>query len=383
VNRVAPDGAALFVCAYDRRVDVERFRSEFPVFARRAYLNTGTDGPLPTRAVTAAAAQFARELHNGRSGAEHSASHGRLAEQLRARLANLIGASTDEVALTHSTTEGINIILSGLQFREGDEVLTSDEEHTGLLAPLGALQRRGVVVRQVPLADIADSAGTKTKLIAVSHVSWMRGLVAPIEQLAAAGPPLLLDGAQSAGAIPVDVHTLGCDFYAAAGQKWLCGPDGTGLLYVRGNRIEELGIPWPSYVTLGDPARPFELVPARGARRFDGGEVAGPVMAASLASLDVLEEAGWDWIFATSRRQAQKLRDLIADRVELIRGDATTLVTWRPPAVTDDEGALAEVQRLEAEDVIVRAFAGRPWLRASVGAWSSDADLERLVALCS
>jgi L-cysteine/cystine lyase len=211
----------------------------------------------------------------------------------------------------------------------------------------------------------------------------MRGLVAPVEQLAAAGPPLLLDGAQGVGAFPVDVHALGCDFYAAAGQKWLCGPDGTGLLYVRHGRIEELGIPWPSYVTLGDPAQPLELVAARGARRFDGGEVAGPVIAAALASLGLLEEAGWDWVFGTSRQQAQKLRDLLADRVELIGADATTLVTWRPPAVTNDEEALAEVQRLEAENVIVRAFTGKPWLRASVGAWNSDTDLERLVALCS
>jgi L-cysteine/cystine lyase len=333
--------------------------------------------------MTAAAEQFDRELQNGRSGAEHSAAHGRLAEQLRARLANVIGASTDEVALTHSTTEGINIVLSGLRLGEGDEVLTSDEEHPGLLGPLGALQRRGIVVRQLPLADIADAAGPKTRLVAVSHVSWMRGLVAPVEQLAAAGPPLLLDGAQGAGAIPVDVHALGCDFYAAAGQKWLCGPDGTGLLYVRADRITELGMPWPSYVTLGDPARPFDLIAARGARRFDGGEIAGPVIAASLASLDVLEGAGWDWVFTTSQRQAQKLRDLLADRVELIQGGATTLVTWRAPEVTNDEGALAEVKRLEAEDVIVRAFTGKPWLRASVGAWSSDADLERLVALCS
>jgi selenocysteine lyase/cysteine desulfurase len=364
-------------------VDVERFRSEFPVFARRAYLNTGTDGPLPTRAVTPAAARLDRELQNGRSGAEHAASLGRMGEELRARLAGLIGASADEVALTHSTTEGINIVLSGLRLQEGDEVLTSDEEHPGLLAPLGTLQRRGVVVRQVPLADIADYTGKRTKLIAVSHVSWMRGLVAPVEELAAADPPLLLDGAQGLGAMPVDVRTLGCDFYAAAGQKWLCGPDGTGVLYVRGDRIEDLGVPWPSYMSLSDPAHPLDLAPAPGARRFDGGEAAGPIIAAVLGSLDVLEEAGWNWIFATSRQQAQKLRELLADRVELIQGGPTTLVTWRPPAVRDDQGAFEQVQRLEAADVIVRAFAGKPWLRASVGAWSSDADLERLVALCS
>jgi L-cysteine/cystine lyase len=364
-------------------VDVERFRSEFPVFARRAYLNTGTDGPLPARAAIAADAQFDRELQDGRSGAEHSAMLGALADQLRARLAGVIGGTADEVALTHSTTEGINIVLSGLRLQAGDEVLTSDEEHPGLLAPLGALQRRGIVVRQIPLADIAGTVRKQTKLIAVSHVSWMRGLIAPVEELAAAGPPLLLDGAQGVGAITVDVRALGCDFYAAAGQKWLCGPDGTGMLYVRGDRIEELGIPWPSYVTLGDHAQPFELSPARGARRFDGGEVAGPIIAAALASLGVLDEAGWDWIFATSGRQAQKLRDLLADRVELIHGGPSTLITWRPPSVTNDEGALEEVQRLEAEGVIVRAFTGKPWLRASVGAWSSDADLERLVALCS
>jgi L-cysteine/cystine lyase len=364
-------------------VDVERFRSEFPVFARRVYLNTGTDGPLPARAVNAALVQFEREASEGRSGPAHFAALERMASELRARLASLLGAETDEVALTRSTTDGINTVLAGFGLREGDEVLTSDEEHPGLLAPLGALRRGGVLIRDAPLAELAGTVGERTKLIAVSHVSWMRGLLAPIEELRATGVPLLLDGAQGLGAIPVDVHALGCDFYAAAGQKWLCGPDATGVLYVRSDRIEQLGIPWPGYESLSDTKRPLELSPAGGARRFDGGATSGPLVAAALASLDLLESAGWEWVHETARRQAQKLRELLSDRVELLQGGPTTLVSWRPPAVTDDQGASAEVLRLEAEDVIVRAFGGKPWLRASVGAWNSDADLERLAALAA
>jgi L-cysteine/cystine lyase len=363
-------------------VDVERFRSEFPVLERRAYLNTGTDGPLPRRAIEAAATQFQREAESGRSGAAHSDELGRLKEELRARLAGLMGATGDEVALTHSTTEGINIVLAGLGLGQGDEVLTSDEEHPGLLAPLGVLQRRGVTVRALPYHEVADAVNPSTRLLALSHVSWMRGLVAPVEELAATGVPLLLDGAQGLGALRVDVRALGCDFYAAAGQKWLCGPDGTGVLYVRGDRIEQLGMPWPSYVTLSDPSRPLELAPAAAARRFDGGETAGPTMAAALAALGLLEEARWDWVFETARRQAQKLRDLLADRVEVVLDGSTTLVTWRPPEVTDGEEAAELVQRLESKDVIVRSFPGKHWLRASVGAWNSDADLERLLELC-
>jgi L-cysteine/cystine lyase len=362
-------------------VDFERFRSEFPVLARRVYLNTGTDGPLPARAVEAARAQLERELSNGRSGAGHFVALGELAEQLRTRLAALLGADSEEVALTRSTTDGINAVLHGLGLQRGDEVLTSDEEHPGMLAPLGALRRRGVTVREAPLDQLAGAVCERTRLIAVSHVSWMRGLIAPVEQLRATGVSLLLDGAQGLGAIPVDVGALGCDFYAAAGQKWLCGPDATGVLYVRRERIDELDLAWPSYMSLGEVARPLDLVPGPGARRFDGGMTSGPLVATSLASLDLLEEAGWAWLHENARRKAQELRDLLGDRVELVPGGPTTLVTWRPTGVTDDQGAFELVQRLEAEDVIVRAFPGKPWLRASVGAWNSDTDLERLATL--
>jgi selenocysteine lyase/cysteine desulfurase len=363
-------------------VQAEQFRAEFPVLERCAYLNAGTDGPLPRRSVDAATAQLEHELRNGRSGAAHFGQLGRMAEELRSRLAALLGARTDEVALTHSTTDGINVVLRGLGLGPGDEVLTSDEEHTGLLAPLGALRRRGVAIRTAPFDEVADAVAAETKLIAVSHVSWMRGRIAAIEKLRRTGPPLLLDGAQALGAIPVDVHALGCDFYAAAGQKWLCGPDATGVLFVSERWIDELGVPWPNFMTLRDVEQPLGLLPASGARRFDGGMISGQLVAGALASLELLEEAGWQWIFERARRQSEQLRGLLAGRAELLPGGPTTLVSWHPPGVADTQGALAIVERLESKGVVVRAFPGRPWLRASVGAWNSDDDLERLVAAC-
>ena len=121
-------------------------------------------------------------------------------------------------------------VIGGLQLNRGDEILTSDEEHPGLLGALSAARElHGVDVREVPFAELAEAVGTSTRLVACSHVGWVSGSLAPPE-LGRLDIPVLLDGAQGVGAVPVDVHALGCDAYAGAGQKWLCGPDGTGML---------------------------------------------------------------------------------------------------------------------------------------------------------
>jgi selenocysteine lyase/cysteine desulfurase len=243
-------------------MDAERFRAEFPVLERIAYLNAGSEGPLPARAAAAAQAQLDRELEHGRGGAVHKLEVATKAEELRSSLAGLINADVDEVALTRSTTDGVNLVLAGLDLGPDDELLTSDEEHPGLLAPLAACHRRtGAAIRLAPFDRLAEAIGERTRLIAISHVSWMTGSLAPVEQLRGSGVPLLLDGAQGLGAVPVDVRALGCDFYAASGQKWLCGPDWTGSLYVKGERIPELGVPLPNFMTLQDHKRPLALLP--------------------------------------------------------------------------------------------------------------------------
>ncbi|HEV2075083.1 MAG TPA: aminotransferase class V-fold PLP-dependent enzyme, partial [Thermoleophilaceae bacterium] len=286
----------------------DELRAEFPVLERVEYLNAGTDGPMPARAERAAAERLRRELQEGRSGRRHRESLGALRERVRSHLADLLGCRAGEVALTHSTTDGINTILSALELGQGDEVLTSDEEHPGLLAPLAAAERRsGVTVRVVPFEALADAVGPETRLVACSQVSWVTGRVADTDALATTGAPVLLDGAQGLGAVPTKVGELGCDFYAAAGQKWLCGPDGTGCLYVRDERIRGLPAPWPGYESLSAPGRAAELPLHPDARRLDRGAGSGPLAAWWLTSIELLSGTGWKQVHARAVALAERL----------------------------------------------------------------------------
>jgi L-cysteine/cystine lyase len=282
------------------------------------------------------------------------------------------------VALTGSTTDGVNTVIGGLSFAAGEEILTSQEEHPGLLAPLRLARiRHGVSVRAVPFDTLADAVGPRTRLIACSHVSWVSGRLADVPALVATGVPVVLDAAQALGAIPVDVHALGIEFYAASGQKWLCGPEGSGCLYVRPDRLGDLEPPWPGYTTLaGDKGVDAEL--AAGTARFDSGFPAALTSAWARASLDVLGAAGWPWVHERAATLAQSLADRLAERgVQVAPRGRTTLVSWSAP------DAEAEVARFADAGIIIRSIPASGLLRASVGAWNSEEDLERLVSLAA
>ncbi|MEA2421363.1 MAG: L-cysteine/cystine lyase [Thermoleophilaceae bacterium] len=357
-------------------MDPGDFRAEFPVLERVAYLNTGTDGPVPRRGFEAASAQLRHELEEGRVGRPFYDRLTATATALRERLASALGCEPGDVALTRSTTDGVSTALSALPLGRGDEVLTSDVEHPGLLAPLEAARRRkGFDVRFVPFDELAGAAGPRTRLVACSHVSWADGRVADIPGIKATGAPLLLDGAQGLGAVPVDVREIGCDFYAASGQKWLCGPDGSGCLYARPEVAEELDPPWASYASLAEPSRASELIAHPGGRRFDMGVAPGPPTAWALAALELLQEAGLDWVTTRARDGAERLAAMLAERgADVAPRGRSTLVSWR------SEQAEEDVARLAADGIVVRYLPGLGLVRASVGAWTSDEELERLAS---
>ena len=354
-------------------------RAEFPVLDRIAYLNAGTDGPVPQRAAAAAATSIAAQADAGRAGKSHFEAVMQLREDLRRRAAWLMGCPPGEIALTHSTTDGMNMVLHGMQLGRGDHVVTSDEEHPGLLAPLAALQaRNGIEVTYAPFTELANAVTPQTKLIACSHVSWVNGQVVDTAALNETGVPLLLDGAQGLGAIPVSPEQLGCMAYGAAGQKWLCGPDQTGYLYVHEHWIDRLGAPWPGYQSLADSQRALDLELAEGAMRFDLGFPAPHDGAWAQACFDVFEAAGWDHVLSHGPTLAQLLADRLRERgVEVAPRGSSTLVSF---AVPDPEEF---VQRAAGAGVVVRQLPGRGLVRASVGAWSDESDLERLLALTS
>lgn len=354
-------------------MDAATLRSAFAVFEHRAYLNAGTCGPLPAAAVRTATEVLEQAAAEGRSGAYPMAIL-ELRGRLRAAYGALMGAEADDVALTTCTSDGIVRVLDALDLGPGDEVLTSTEEHPGLLGPLAAARaQRGLEIRTVPFELIAEAISPATRLVACSHVSWVSGRYAP--DLADGEVPVLLDGAQGIGAVPVDVGALGCAFYAGSGQKWLCGPVGTGMLWVSPAWSERLPATAPTYVNLADPMSGLDAVPHAGAARLDTPAPSLETLSAAEAALGVLAEAGWDAVYERAATLAATLADALTERgLQVTPRDRTTLVSWRDPE------PLAARERLAGAGVIIRDLPGTGLLRASVGAWNDESDLERLLA---
>ncbi len=369
--------AADRVAAAGTAGDMASFRAEFPVFDQVSYLNAGSDGPVPRRAMDAASDHMQLVLKEGRAGPAYLRRLRSTQAALRSGYARVLGCGADEVALTGSTHDGVNTVLWGLDLRPGDEILTSDEEHLSVLAPLDALvARRGVGVRMVPFDDVAVEVGPRTRLVVCSHVSWLTGRVADVAAIVAGGAPVLLDGAQGLGAVSLDVAALGVDYYAASGQKWLCGPQGTACLYVRAAQRNTLVPPWPSATSLDEQRAPTERVYHGAARRLDTASPSGALAAWALASLEVLEEAGLGWIAERGPALAAALGDALAERgADVAPRGASTLVAW----AAEDAESLAG--RLADAGIMVRALPWRSSVRASVGAWNTEEELMILAQL--
>jgi L-cysteine/cystine lyase len=346
----------------------EDARAQFPVLERIAFLNAGTFGPLSRGTAAAVRTWLDHDLGEGRSGMPYFVAVMELRDQARAALAGLVGVDPACVALTASTTDGCNIVVSGLGLDADDEIVTTSCEHFGLLGALAVSSARVVVADPEPEAILA-AVTPRTRLIAVSQVLWTTGQVLPVRELREqTGIPVLVDGAQSVGAIPVDA--AGVDFLTVSGQKWLCGPDSTGAVVV--SDPERLRVTSPSYFAQAgyEPDGTFERRP--GAARFEPNWLSGSSLAGLLAAL----ESRPDWAFDHAAAVAEHCRELLADRVELVTPAArATLVAFRAPGDPADL-----VSALYAQGVHVREIPGTGLIRVSCGWWTSDGDLERLLA---
>jgi L-cysteine/cystine lyase len=352
-------------------------RAKFPVLREHAYLNAGTFGPLASRTLRAMADLRAWEGEHGRAGGTYFEEMLACRTRVRELMAAQLGAPAANVALTDSTTQGVHVVVAGLNLGADDEVVTTDAEHFGLTGPLAAagVRFRIAAVKGKPAAQIFDTIHAlvtpRTRLLALSAVSWIDGTIFPWRELAeATGLPVLVDGAQATGAIEVDATAA--DFFTVSAQKWLCGPDSTGALYVRDTaHLAPRLIGYPA-------AESYDIaegtwVPKEGAARFDPSFTPATSLAGLEAALNELP----DGRHSRARELAGRCRELLLEAgVDVVtEAGQATLVSFRVPGDTTET-----VAHLYERGVVLRELPGTGLLRASVGWWNDESDLERLVA---
>lgn len=292
---------------------IAAIRAELPVIEKVAYLNTGTNGPVPQRSYDVLVQQATAELTEGRIGMAGYQQFFATLSKARAQFAAILGCGADEIALTHNTTEGMNIAMAGIEWSRGDEIISATTEHPGGLNPAYlAKQRYGARIRMTdigmvgkdPVEELKRVLSPRTKAVVLSHVSWVSGMILPMREISdlahSVGALVICDAAQACGMVPANVYELGVDAYACSGQKWLCGPDGTGALFVRKDRLNDI---WQTYmgyggVQMGMSNREGYYVPPAAASRYEAATLHRPSMGALVATLDwIANEVGWDWVY--------------------------------------------------------------------------------------
>lgn len=374
---------------------VAAVRELLPATRAGIYLNAGTCGPIPAEAQRAMDELTARELTVGRSSPDAWPEALARQEEARASVAAAMVADPADIALTHSTTDGLNAVITSLPWRTGDRVLTTNHEHPGGLGPLLALRDRvGVEIERIDIGDGGDADGIveqfaralearPARAVLASHVLWTTGAVLPVGRIGAvardAGAVSVIDGAQSAGAIPVALDELTVDAYAMPGQKWLLGPEGMGALWVRRGFADAVTPALAGYISYA--AFDFDAPKLHpGARRFEATGFHRPSVAGFARAVGwLVMSVGIGW----SQTRATGLAGAMAERLASIPG--VTVVTPRPAQGTlvsfringwTAKQALAEVgPRAMA---VIRDLPMIDALRLSIGFWTTEAELDRV-----
>ena len=301
-------------------MNLDVIRKDFPVLESCTYLDSAALSPLPMPVVHA----IARKLEDrSRRGVRGFWDWLKVADATRAKLAQLIGASADEIAFTQNTSEGINLVASMLDWRPGDNAVIADLEFHPNVYPWLRLKSKGVETRiarhsagDIGVEKIKALCDARTRVIALSHVAWVNGLVHPVDELGAfcraRGIYLCLDAIQSVGAMPVDVRE-GVDFLSCGGHKWLLAPLGTGFFYCRKELIARFD---PPVVGWQSDDRPLDsqdygfrdaFSPGPTARRFNHGN-------SNMAGI-VGMGAALDYVAAIGRPAVEARNRALADRV--------------------------------------------------------------------
>ena len=283
-------------------------RDHFPLTPDRIYLNTGGLGASPYVSINAMKDKIDTLEQISESGHKEKLWH-----EIKTQASLILGCDPEEIAYTKNTTEGINIVCNGLPLRRNDEIITSTHEHVGnTIAWLLRQKRDGIVIKvfepsmrsaRENIDRIEKLITNRTRALSISHVTTASGQVLPVKEIGELAKAhnlwYFLDGAQSPGMMPLDIHDIGCHAYATSGHKWLVGPKGTGLLYVRTDMLDLIEAKWVgAYSNAGN----FDMVTGEvhlhpTAQRYEYGTMSVPLFVGLAAAMEFLLRIGMDNIW--------------------------------------------------------------------------------------
>jgi isopenicillin-N epimerase len=384
---------------------VNEIRAQMPLLQSCIFLNNGSDGPQPAKA-QGAFIQTQRFLEEGclfwpELGPKKSERYYRLKQ----KVAGLMGTRPGQLALMRSVSEGISMVANGFQWLPGDEVVISDEEHESNLLPwIEMAKRYGVVLRAVKLYGdegsllerFASTISDKTRLIAVSHITCETGYHLPMQELCSLARersiPVLVDGGQAFGQVPVNVEDMGCDFYLAPGYKWILGSSATAFLYLRDDWTERLSTSaWGDKMQTSLDRSSYSYEPRPGTGRFEYGNKSLPLYSVTEGSIDFLMSIGLDQIYAQIAGNREYLHGLLRDHDGikfLSRGKYSRpsgILTIAIPGLSGD----TIVQQLwEEAKVVVRSThrgggheKGETGVRLCTGFYNTKEELEQVAGI--
>ncbi|MFW5835223.1 MAG: aminotransferase class V-fold PLP-dependent enzyme [Pseudomonadota bacterium] len=381
-------------------LDVARLRRETHATRHVIHLNNAGAALVPDRVHRAVIDHLERERTIG--GYEAKAEAETRLAAFYASAARLLGASPDEIAFVENATRAWDMAFYAVPFAAGDRILTSEAEYSSnALAFLQVAERHGVTVEVVPSAaegtlDVAALEAridARVKLIAVTHVPTYSGVVQPAAEIGAIarrhGILYLLDACQSAGQVRLDVEAIGCDMLAATGRKYLRGPRGTGLLYVRRTALDRLEPPFVDlHAAEWVAADRYALRPD--AKRFENWEfyVAGKL--GLTAAIDLALDLGVDALQARIETLAASLRERLAALSGITLRDPPAARAGLVTFTKADEPAAQVMARLREARINVSVSSGAahfdPWrsaygaaVRASVHAYNTEDELARFL----
>ena len=360
------------------KVNWDVIRGQFPALAHWTYLNTATFGQLPRCATEAVARHFA---HRDELACWDFLKWYDDAERLRTKIARLICCGPDDVAFVPNSSTALGILLTGLDWRPGDRVVTLEHEFPNNIYAPALLGHFGVEMIEAPWERFYESLNSKTRLVAISSANYNTGFAPPLDEIAAYLRPrgilLYVDGTQSVGALRFDANRVQLDVLAVHAYKWMLSPNGIGFMYVRPDLRERLrpnSIGWRSHRDWRNVDNLHHGVPelATTAEKYEGGGVSSALLYAMEASVDVMLEIGPDVIEQRVCELAAKTRDILRSLGAAVEDQASPIVAAR----FEDRDVSALARALKDRRVLVAARRGH--LRVSPHFYNNEQDLEVL-----